>query len=1132
MKTILLFSLLAISALCGDNKIQNQPDILKNNNFFIENKGQWSPEVKYLARVGGMNAWITNTGVVYDYFQINKNYTEEQIYNLTRDKKDEFERKNTSIKGHVIKMQLVDANSFSVQEGNNKNEGYYNYFIGNDQSKWVSFVPLYESVQQNEIYQNINVKYYFDENTIRYDYIIKPGADLSKIKLIFEGQESININDKGELVLKTSLGEVANGKLYSYQSYNGIKKEIACSFTQNEDGTISLNAANYDMTKELIIDPLIYSTFIGGNGSDEGYSIAIDVLGNAYLGGYTGSSNFPTTPGAYKRTLSGGYNDNFVTKINSIGNALVFSTFIGGNIYDECTSLVIDSFGNTYLTGFTSSSNYPTTPGAFQTNFGGGIYDGFVSKINPTGSSLVYSTYIGGNGWDKGNSITVNASGNAYLTGEAGSTNFPTTPGSFQSVKSVYLDVFVTKLNSTGSDLIYSTFIGGNDDDRGESIAIDTAENVYLTGYIKSSDFPVTPGAFQTTFGGCDNNYCEDAFVSKLNPSGSGLIYSTYIGGAGYDAGYSIAIDKSGNSYLTGGTRSSNFPTTPGAYRTTKVAFSEVFITKLNASGDSLNYSTYIGGSEGTSIAIDGLGNSYITGTTGYSNFPTTSGAFQTYLVGYTDAFMSKLNRWGTDLDYSTFIGGYQWDIGNSIAVDTAGNAYLGGYSVSSNYPVTPGAYQSAWGSGVDDAFITKLNMAPTPLKLTSPNDTGIRKGGDTISIAWNSNGISNLKIQYSSDFGVSWNNIVNSYPAATGPYRWILPYISSAQTWIKISNVIDSTVYDISHVSFRIWHIVTSIQNPSAGHNVLDFGQTNIKLDLTVFTPAPITTSYYEYEAPQPGTLPIGITGLTPYYWKISAPNTINFDTAYIMVPISTLRGIEGKDIVWLKRASPGGEWTNIWGVVKNGILTNGKYFSSFSEFTIGFWINLTPVELIGFTAEANNSMVNIRWSTVTETNNRGFEIQRKSSKYDYVTVAFVKGNGTTTIPNNYSWSEKLESGIYSYRLKQVDFNGRSEYSKEVEVTVIPETFILEQNYPNPFNPSTIIRYTVPIESSININVYNTLGENVREYNIGVKQPGFYELYFNANAISSGVYFYSIKTASTDGRNNFSAVKKMMIIK
>ena len=551
-----------------------------NKSFFIQNKGQWDPEVKYLASIGGMNAWITNSGVVYDYYRITKNIDETKILKMNLRQKRDYESKNTSIQGHVVKMQLVNTENNITGTGNNRKEGYYNYFIGNDQSKWASNVPLYDNVELQGVYKNIDIKYYYDNGMLRYDYKAKPGADISQLKFKFDGQEGIRINEKGELILKTSLGEVTNGKIYAYQTDGGTQKEVECKFEQRQDGTIGLKAEIYDSTKELIIDPLVYSTYIGGNNYDSGNSIAIDSSGNAYITGWTESSNFPTTSGAYQITLAGAQNA-FITKLNSTGSALVYSTFIGGSGTDQGNSIAIDSSGNAYITGsaYSDLSNFPVTSGAFQTSLKGNM-NAFVTKLNSNGSALVYSTLIGGSGvrGDQGNSITIDGKGNVYITGYTYSSNYPTTSGAFQTTFSgnpSESNVFITKINSTGSALVYSSLIG---DAFGNSIVTDVSGNTYITGYA-SSDYPTTSDAYQITLGGEQN-----AFITKLNSTGSALVYSTFIGGSGEfgDQGNSIAIDANGNAYITGEIASYNYPTTTGAFQTTLGGFQNAFITKLN----------------------------------------------------------------------------------------------------------------------------------------------------------------------------------------------------------------------------------------------------------------------------------------------------------------------------------------------------------------------------------------------------------------------------------------------------------------------------------------------------------------------------------------------------------------------
>jgi hypothetical protein len=421
--------------------------------------------------------------------------------------------------------------------------------------------------------------------------------------------------------------------------------------------------------------------------------------------GITSSTNFPTTAGA-SQTTNQGVVDAFVTKLNPAGSGLLYSTYLGGSDYDQALGIAVDVAGDAYVTGYTFSRNFPITAGAFQTTNPGTSY-AFVTKLNPTGSGLLYSTYLGGEA-TFANAIAVDDAGDAYVTGRTYA-NFPTTVGAFQTTTQGSYDAFVTKLNPTGSGLLYSTYLGGTDYDVGNGIAVNAAGDAYVTGTTYSTDFPITAAAFQPT-----GSY--DAFVTKLNPEGSGLLYSTYLGGSSYDYGNGIAADAAGNAYVTGYTYSPDFPTTAGAFQTTYHGSYDAFVSKLNPAGTGLFYSTYLGGSNtdaGQGIAVDAAGDAYVTGYTASTNFPTTAEAFQTTNQSSYDAFVTKLNPAGSDVLYSTYLGGSGNDFGYGIAVDAAGAAYVAGVTNSTNFPTTLGAFQTT-NQGSYDAFVTKLAFSPT----------------------------------------------------------------------------------------------------------------------------------------------------------------------------------------------------------------------------------------------------------------------------------------------------------------------------------------------------------------------------------------------------------------------------------
>ncbi|SPE45766.1 conserved exported hypothetical protein [Candidatus Sulfotelmatobacter sp. SbA7] len=630
----------------------------------------------------------------------------------------------------VLRMKLRNANPAAKVTGQDELAGTSNYFIGNDPAKWRTNVPTYAKVKYEGIYSGIDLVYYGNQRQLEYDFIVAPGANPHRIAFDVRGAKRIRRDARGDLVLtmKTGEDEIRWHKPVVYQEKNGARQEIAARYAITDTNQVGFELAKYDASKPLYIDPLIYSTYLGGSGNDFGYSIAVDGAGNAYVVGTTSSTDFPTTSGAFQTTY-GGNGSAFVTKFNAAGSALVYSTYLGGSGGAAASGIAVDSAGNAYVTGTTYSTDFPTTPGAFQTTHTGAD-DAFVTKLNPRGSALAYSSYLGGSSYNQGNAIAVDGTGNAYVTGMTRSTDFPTTPDAFQSVcgGSACQNAFVTKFNPTGSALAYSTYLGGSGGDQGYSIAVDSSGNAYVTGQTGSKDFPITPGVFQSVCGGYN---CQNVFVTKLDPTGSALAYSTYLGGSGFygDIGSGIAVDGSGNAYVTGTTQSLDFPTTSGCFQATCGGggwgnCADAFITKINPSGSALVYSTYLGGDandSGLGITVDGSGNAYVVGFTN-GVFPTKY-PLQPYSYSQ-DAFVTKLNPEGSALAYSTYLGP-AGDLvyyppppsaGAGIAVDSLGNAYVTGYTSYPNFSTMNPLQPFLAGGG--DAFVAKISAEPSDITL------------------------------------------------------------------------------------------------------------------------------------------------------------------------------------------------------------------------------------------------------------------------------------------------------------------------------------------------------------------------------------------------------------------------------
>ena len=676
---------------------------------FEANVGQTHPQVDFISRGNGYTLFLTPREAVLA-----------------------LRSTSPSSSQAVVRLKFVGSETKPRAVGHEELPGKVNYFIGKDPKRWRTGISTYAKVAYQNLYPGVDLVYYGNQRQLEYDFVVSPGIDPDIIALNFEGADQMKVDAQGELVLQTAGGEIRQRKPFIYQEVDGVRHEVAGSYKLKDRNTVGFQLADYDTSRPLVIDPvLVYSTFIGGSTDDIGWDIAVDPSGNAYVMGHTQQltlpSDFPTTVGAFDTTHNGGDGDQdvFVTKLNPSGTALVYSTFLGGDGIDLARGIAVDTSGSAYLTGPTTSLDFPTTAGAFDPTHNGGFFDAFVTKLNPAGSALVYSTFLGALVSDLSSGIAIDTSGNAYVTGHTSSPSFPITVGAFDTTHNGSFDAFVTKLNAAGSALIYSTFLGGSDAETEPGIALDTSGSAYVAGTTFSPDYPTTVGAFDTTHNGSFIGFFRsDAFVTRLNATGSTLVYSTFLGGDNSDFGSDIAVDTSGNAYVTGSTLSNDFPTTAGAFDTTReIGTFDGFVTKLNPSGSApLVYSTFLGGSDieqSNGIEVDNAGNAYVTGSTGSSDFPTTVDAFDTTWNGSSDVFVTKLNPSGSaPLVYSTFLGGSRADLCNGIALDTSGSVYITGETPSSNFPTTAGVFDTTH-NGMSDAFVAKLSEVGVPATVT-----------------------------------------------------------------------------------------------------------------------------------------------------------------------------------------------------------------------------------------------------------------------------------------------------------------------------------------------------------------------------------------------------------------------------
>jgi Beta-propeller repeat len=503
---------------------------------FVRNAGQLDAPVRYSTQAGSTNVFLTRRAAVIAL------------------------RKGR--RGLALRLAFLGASPEVTIAGADRSRGQVNYFVGNDPTRWQTNLPAYEEVVYRKLWPGIDLAVGGRGGQLKYEFRLSPGADPVRISLAYRGQERVSLEPSGALRIETALGLLQDISPVSYQLVDGKRVAVASRFALAEGGAFGFALGRYDPSYPLVIDPgLVYSTYLGSHRRSE-YPpgrLAVDAAGSAYVTGAAYSSDFPTTAGAFDTSFNGSV-DIFVTKLSADGSALVYSTYLGGSGAEYDPKIAVDAAGSAYVTGYTSPADFPTTPGAFDRSHSLAYDDGFVTKLNADGSALAYSTYLGGNGDNRGSAIAVDAAGSAYVTGLTDSEDFPTTPGAFDPTFNGFFDAFVTKLNADGSALAYSTYLGGSGDDGNPTIAVDAAGSAYVASGTDSRDFPTTAGAFDPSYSGGRFPFHGDAFVTKLTPAGSALAYSTYLGGSRSDGASGIAVDLAGSAYVTGSTRSRNFP--------------------------------------------------------------------------------------------------------------------------------------------------------------------------------------------------------------------------------------------------------------------------------------------------------------------------------------------------------------------------------------------------------------------------------------------------------------------------------------------------------------------------------------------------------------------------------------------
>ena len=701
------------------------------------------------------------------------------------------EKRSTArqVASRTVRMKFLGANSQAPIRGVGEMPGKVNYLIGNIPEKWHCGIATYAKVGVEGIYPGVNLVYYGNQQQLEYDFAIAPDVDPAAIAIRFDGADEVSVETQGDLVLKLGGEEIRLPRPSLYQLIGGTYTPVDGGYRIEDARTVRFAIGKYDHHLPLIIDPILaYSTYFGGNVGDNALAVALDGQGNVYLAGETLSTKFPFTPtGTYQTNFHGGLvnGDAFVAKFDNSISTNLYYTYLGGSNDDGALSMTVDQAGHAYVTGFTDSPNFPVQPQTGLPGFSRGAHlsggtnavskmypdDIFVSELETNGASLIFSTYLGGSDQDVAGKIAVDSAGNAYVTGYTQSTNFPTTVNAYQTNPGGYYtndyNAFISEISTNG--LLYSSYIGGTNVDLGEGIAVYTGYSsilghasggtniAYVSGYTLSTNFPTTSNALQPFLNKTNVlTYLFDAFVAVFDTSASGagsLVYSSFLGGTNSDAATRIAVDDMGDAYVTGWTYSPDFPNTvsnvPGLYLSfsnnvgynaflTKIAFNTNTPSVIASNTPAIAYSVVFGGTNnydmysgdlGWDLALDSQRNAYVIGHTASTNFPTfnTAGFLSAANAGSNDVFVTVFNADASALIYSIYLGGSGDDFGQGIAVDPLRNAYIIGRTLSTNFPtVTP--FTSPL-QKTNNAFLAKISMDPTL--------TAAPAAGNSVRISW-----------------------------------------------------------------------------------------------------------------------------------------------------------------------------------------------------------------------------------------------------------------------------------------------------------------------------------------------------------------------------------------------------------
>jgi hypothetical protein len=792
---------------------------------FVKNAGQFSEEVLFTAGLFSGNFFLTENELVYSLSK----RTGGNVENMAMPRHGAHSVDQPTIQGVSFREYFVDKAGKKIilaAVGEKPAETVVSYLKGSKPEKWISAVPAFSRIALGEVYPGIEVDLKANGGNVEKIFTIGKHGKADVIRIGVQGADSLGIDAHGRLILKTGLGDFAMRAPVAWQEIAGRRCEAQVYYRLVDRWSYGFDIrSDVDPRYPLFIDPeldtLICSTCLGGTLSDEANSLVIDGSGNVFVVGTTHSNDFPTTDGVFDGEPRGDGFDVFISKFDASLSMVLASTFLQGSHSEWGIDITLDDLGHVYVAGLTLSADFPTTVGAFDRigHDPTASYDVFVSKLDNNLSVLLASTFLGGNDLDWVYSLIVDGAGSVYLTGSTESADFPSTEGVFSRMLNGESDGFIAKLNWNLSELQASTFLGGSNHDGVKDLVLDNHGDLVVLGNTSSADFPVTALAYDRAYDGEG-----DVFIAKLDNCLSGLLASTFLGGSRYDSGQSLLLDPENNVVISGDTGSLDFPrsTVYGSWGQRGVI--DGFVAKLDASLSWLLMTSFLGGSTydlDCRMAFGPAGEVFLSGRTNSKDFPTTSGAYEeTYenscelYEGYacTEGYVAKLSKDLTCLLGCTYLmdRGSAGDFITSLAADGTGCIYVGGRTLTKDFPTTPGAF-AEFSGGDSDAFVAKLGSDLSRIVVLSPNGLENLRSGTAQAIIWKTldQAITDVRIELTTDKGLTWSD-VSAFSANNGYFEWNVPDTPSYQCFVKIS---DAANPDASDTSNRKFSIIADIQ-------------------------------------------------------------------------------------------------------------------------------------------------------------------------------------------------------------------------------------------------------------------------------------------------------------------------------